>query len=186
MARYVDLLVHGDDRDLIPYLTGYFAASPEPLRIVFADEAGFHIRQLRERMRHHGEVQHVVVEAARAARVRDALSAAAPRYRFEVKTEQTFERARFAFEFDTPSRKVAERLKGLLAKLPAGVELSGHAPAESTHPRASSAEIYAPNHDYRFAGRGVIAGDVFAVVDVRAHLGAIDFTDCGEIEIERA
>jgi hypothetical protein len=114
------------------------------------------------------------------------LSAAVPRYRFEIKAEHTFERARFGFEFDTPSRKVADELKKLLAKLPDGLTLSGFAPRESTDPRASSTELYAPDHDYRFAGRGIVSGDVFAVVDLRARLGAIDFTDCAEIEVENA
>lgn len=185
MAYYIDLVVHGDDRDLIPYLTGYTAAS-NPVRIVFADEAGFHIRQLRERIRYHGEVQHVIVDAAHADFVRTALAAAATRYRFQIKAEHTFQRARFEFGIDTPSRKVADALKKLVAALPGGLALSGFAPEESTDPHASSAELYAPDHDYRFRGRGTLSGDVFAVVDIRERLCAIDFTDCGEIEIETA
>lgn len=184
MASYVDFLVHGDDRDVVPYLTGYAAAS-RPVRIVFGEEAGFHIRELRERLRYHGEVQHVIVAAEDSEFVRAALAAAAPRYRFEVKAEHAFERATFGFEVDTPSRKVAEKLKALLAERSAGVTLSGFSPVETTDPRASSAELYAPEHEYRFAGRGTISGDVFAVVDRRADLRAIDFVDCGEIEIER-
>ena len=184
MAAYLDLVVHGDDRDLIPYLIGYLAASSEPIRVVFANEAGFHVRELRERIRYHGEVQHVIVESARAPRVKAALSAAAPRYRFEIKAEAPMEKARFSFEFDTPSREVADKLKRTFAKLPPGLEVSGYTPAESSRPGASGAEIYAPDHDYRFAGRGVIAGDVFAVVDMRAVLCAIDFVDCDEIKVD--
>jgi hypothetical protein len=132
MANYVDLVVHGDDRDLIPYLNGFLAGSGEPVRIVFAAEAGFHIRELRERIHYRGEVHHVVVEAAKAPLVRQALNAAAPRYRFKVEAEHAFERSRFQFEFDTPSRSVAGELKQTLTKLPPGLELSGYQPRETT------------------------------------------------------
>jgi hypothetical protein len=184
MANYVDLVVHGDDRDLIPYLNGFLAGSGEPVRIVFAAEAGFHIRELRERIHYRGEVHHVVVEAAKAPLVRQALNAAAPRYRFKVEAEHAFERSRFQFEFDTPSRSVAGELKQTLTKLPPGLELSGYQPRETTDPGASATEVYAPDHDYRFAGRGVLRGGPFAVVDVRARLCTIDFVKCGEIEID--
>ena len=183
MASYIDLVVYGDDRDLLAYLTGRVGASGS-MRIVFAAEAGFHIEKLRERIRYHGEVQHVVVEAGHADGVRAALAAARPRYHFEIRAEHPIERARFTFEFDTPSRAVAGKLKLLLDALPAGAALSDYSPQESTDPGASGLEVYSPTHEFRFTGQGVISGDVFAVVDTRARLHAIDFTDTGEIEIE--
>lgn len=181
MARYTELLVRGDERELKAFLTGYAAASST--RIAFADEAGFHIRQLKERIKHHGEVEHVIVEEARSAAVRDALNAAAPRYRFEIKQERTLEKVYFAFEFDTPSEAVASRLKALLKQPPAGVVLEGYAPREQTDPGATGAEIYTPEHHYGFAGRGVIRGDVFAVIDFRAAM-SIDFVECADMLVD--
>jgi hypothetical protein len=185
MASYVELIVRGDDRDAKAYLTGHIAAS-SPVRVVFADEAGFRIHELRERIKHHGEVQHVFVEQAQASRIRDALAAAAPRYRFDVKEERAVSGVHFAFDFDTPSPEVAARIKHVLANPPAGVTLEDYTPRERRNATASGAELYAPEHGYDFAGRGVIRGDLFAVVDARALLSAIDFVDCAEIEVERA
>jgi hypothetical protein len=177
------LLVRGDERDLKPYLAGCAAAASLP-RIVFADEAGFQIRALRERIRHHGEVVHVIVEEPVAPHVRTALAAAAPRYHFEIKQERTLEHARFEFKFETPSRDVAAKLKALLGALPRGLKLANYAPEEKTDREASSTELYTPEHDYQFAGGGEISGGIFAVVDFRAALCAIDFTHCDEIFVD--
>ncbi len=185
MGPHVELIVRGDDRDVKAYLAGQFAAA-SPTRVVFADEAGFHIRKLRERIQHHGEVQHVFVEEAHVARLRNALAGAAPRYQFEVMEERAVSGAHFAFEFDTPSHDVAAKLKGLLASLPRGARLEDYAPHERTDANASGTELYSPAHAYDFAGRGTIHGDAFAVVDARAALCAIDFTRCDEIEVEHA
>jgi len=183
MARYVELVVHGHDRDLKGYLTGYLKAS-KPARLVFADDAGFHIQHLRERIRHHGEVQHVIMQETHVARIRAALAAAAPAYRFEVKEERPLETAYFGFEFDTPSRKVAEQLKKLLAGLPKGARVEGYTPEEESTADAGGTEIYTPAHDYSFKGRGEIHGDVFAVVDTRTAILARDFTRCEEILVD--
>jgi hypothetical protein len=185
MARYVEMVVQGDDRDLKAYLTASSATAGHP-RFVFADETGFHVPRLRERIRHHGEVQHVIVAEEHAALVRTDLGAAGPRYSFEIKEERTLETVRFPFEFSTPSRKVAADLKHLLGMLPTGAHLEGYVPQEKADKDASGTEIYAPEHDYVFSGRGTIHGDVFAVIDARAKLSAIDFTDCGEIVVDGA
>jgi hypothetical protein len=183
MARHVELIVRGDDRDLKGYLTGYFSAA-RPLRFEFADDAGFHISHLRERIRHHGEVQHVIVSETDAHEIHRALDGAAPRYEFEVKETRNIEQVRFLFEFDTPSRKVAKKLKALLDNLPAGTHLENYTFEEETDPGAADTELYAPEHDFKFAGRGEIVGDVFAVIEMRALMAAIDFVRAHEIEVD--
>lgn len=183
MARYVELVVQADERDLKAFLTGCLAAAGPP-RIVYADEAGFQLHRLRERIRHHGEVQHLVVEEEHAGAVRKALEASGPRYDFNIKDERVVQTGIFSFEFDTPSRDVAGKLKQLVAGLPPGAVLEHYEPREGSSAADVGTEIYAPTHDYRFEGKGAIRGDLFAVVDARAAIAAIDFTRCDEIEIE--
>jgi hypothetical protein len=183
MANYVEFLILGDDRELTAYLSGYLAADGGTKPLLFAEEAGFHIKGLRERIKHHGEVCHVITDAAHRSWLRSALEAAAPRYRFEVKAERKIERAYFHFEFDTPSRAVAEKIKKLFASLPAGAAVRDFTPEEVVDPEARGTEVYAPEHEYVFRGKGVIEGDVVGVVEVRAALSAIDFTTCDEIDL---
>lgn len=183
MKNYVDLIVHAHERDITGYLTGYFTGS-EKVHMVFADEAGFHLQQLRDLIKHHGEVQHVIVEEKDEHRVEEALEAAAPRYNFEIKNKKSVKSVRFEFSVDTPSKKVADHLRGFLANLPTGIELSDYNPEEEVIPEKPSVEIYAPDHNYRFHGKGVISGDVFAVVDIRPKLAEIDFVNCDDIHID--
>ena len=182
MAHYYEFIIHGDDRELTAYLTGYGAAGGVG-RVLFAEESGFKVKGLRERLKHHGEVRHVICDASHRSRVHAALEAAAPRYQFEIKEERKIERAYFHFEFETPSRKVADRIKKVFAGLPTGVVVTDYAPEEIIDPKATSAELYSPEHEYVFRGEGVIEGDVFGVIDARATLCDIEFTSCDEIEV---
>ncbi|HXV13139.1 MAG TPA: hypothetical protein VEC56_02940, partial [Candidatus Krumholzibacteria bacterium] len=147
MATYYELVIKGDDRDLVPYLAGYLAGAAVD-GVYFAGESGLHVQAMRERIRHHGEVVHVVCAKKVLAAVREALQEAAPRYRFEIKEERAIASAHFRFKVETPSRKVAEAVKEAVAKPGRGVEVKGFEPRESVDPDKTGAEVYSPVHDY--------------------------------------
>jgi hypothetical protein len=186
MAQYIEFLIHGDDREVAAYLRGYLAGSGDARRLIFAHEAGFRVQALKERIKHHGEVVHVIVGVADRAWLHDALAAAGPHYRFEVKGERKIERAYFPFSFETPSRKVADRIKKFFGALPAGVVVTDYTPHEVVDPRAKGTEVYSPVHEYVFRGKGVVEGDVGGVVEARSALAAIEFTRCDEIHVHHA
>ena len=50
MATFCEIVIKGDDRDLVPYLSG-FAAAARARGVYFAEEAGLHLKPLRERMK---------------------------------------------------------------------------------------------------------------------------------------
>lgn len=184
MAGYHEIVVRGDDRDLVPYLTG-FAAGCEITGIFFAHEAGVRLQGLRERIKHHGEVLHVICASEHVARLRKAIESAPRHYKFEIKDEAKIERAYAHFEFETPSRKVANDIKQVLSALPAGVALLDYEPEEIINPAATGAEVYSPAHEYVFRGKGVVEGDVAGVIATRAKLSDIEFVNCGEIDLHR-
>lgn len=183
MAHYTEFLVRGDDTAVVAWLGGYAAGSGVGRQIVFAHEAGFQLKKLRERIRHHGEVVHVIVASAHAGWLRAALEAAAPRHRFEVLEERKIGRAYFHFEFETPSEKVAARIKQVFASLPPGVTPTDYQPREVLDPAAKGTEVYTVEHHYVYRGEGVLEGDVDGVVRVFAALSDIDFVKCDEIEV---
>jgi hypothetical protein len=182
MATYYELVIKGDDRDLIPYLAGYMAGAAVE-GVYFAEESGLHVHAMRERIRHHGEVQHVVCARKALAPVRDALDEAAPRYRFEIKDERVIASASFRFKVETPSRKIAQAVKDAMAKHGRGVEVKGYQPRESVDPEGAGAEVYSPVHEYTFEASGEIAGDVAGVIEMRRKLSAIDFVVCEPIDL---
>lgn len=181
MATFCEIVIKGDDRDLVPFLSG-FAVGARARGIYFAEEAGLHLKLLGERIRHHGEVHHVICTDALRGVIHDALAKAAPRYRFEIKDERKIERATFSFKVETPSRDVAKAVKDAVAKPPRGVVVTGFVPRETLNPDAKGAEVYSPVHDYVFSAEGAVDGDI-GVIEMRKKLAAIDFVQCDEIEL---
>lgn len=184
MATFYELIIKGDDRDLVPYLSG-FAAAARARGVYFAEEAGLHLKPLRERIQHHGEVHHVICTEALRGVIHDALAKAAPRYTFEIKEERKVERATFAFKVETPSRQVAKAVKDAVAKPLRGVAITGFAPREELNPSGEGAEVYTPVHDYFFAAEATVEGDI-GVIEMRHKLAAIEFVKCDEIELHEA
>lgn len=185
MAGYYEVIIRGDDRDLVPYLAGFVAAGGIK-ECHFAREAGLHLRPLRERIKYESEVQHVICPDGERHALRDAVKKAAPRYEFEILEEDKIERGYFHFEFETPSRKVAAQIKKVFATLPTGVAAMDYDPEEIENPDAKGAEVYTPAHEYIFRGKGVIEGDVGGVIAARKLLAQIEFASCGEIDLHRS
>ena len=181
MATFYELVIKGDNRDLMPYLSG-FAASAKAKGVYFAEEAGLHLTPLKERIQQHGEVHHVICTEALRGTLHDALAKAAPRYKFEIKDERKIERATFSFKVKTPSTKVAKAVKDAIAKPPRNVTITGFAPREREDPSAKGTEVYTPAHEYMFEAEGTVEGDI-AVIEMRAKLAAIEFVTCDEIEL---
>jgi len=182
MARYLELIVKADDRDLLPYLSGYLAAE-DVSGVYFAEESGLHVSALKERFLHHGEVQHILCTEQAAAVVRDALAKAAPRYRFEIKEEREVERARFRFEVETPSRNIAQLVKDTVAGVPPQTTIIGFEPRERINHDATGRELYTPTHEYEFRASGEVHGDIDGVVKMRQRLCTIEFVKCLEIDL---
>ncbi len=185
MPTYYELVIKGHDRDLIPYLAGYLTAE-DVEGVYFAEESGLHVHEMRERIKHHGEVQHVVCAKVAAAIVREALEDAAPRYHFEVVDERAIARASFHFKVATPSREIAQEVRDVMAQCRRGVEVSGYSPSESVSSEGTGVEVYSPMHDYKFEASGDVGGDVARVIETRRTLGAIAFVDCEEIDLHAA
>ena len=182
MARYRELIVKADDRDLVPYLAGFVAAM-NVSGVYLAEESGLHVSALKERFRHHGEVQHIVCTVDAATRVRDVLAKAPPRYRFEIKEERDLERAQFRFEVETPSRNIAQLVRDTLAGLPPQTTLSGFEPRERIDSDSAGAELYSPSRAYEFKATGDVHGDIDGVIKMRQRLCTIEFVKCHEIDL---
>jgi hypothetical protein len=180
MATYYELVIKGDDKDLVPFVAG-FAEGGGAKGIFVASESGFQMKSLRERIKYHGETHHVICEARFREKLRKAIEAAAGRFHLEVQEEVEIRRACFRFGFNTPSRDVANQIKKILGSLPEGVTTTDYAPKEIVHPDAKGAEVYSPAHEYEFRGKGQVEGDVGGVVAVRMALAEIDFAKVEEI-----
>jgi len=184
MAGYYEVIVRAREHQLIPYING-FAAGKDVEGVYVAQEAGLHLRALRERIKYKGEVHHIICAASSLPALREAVKEAPAEYKLEILEESKLERAEVTFAFKTPSRDIAKQIRKVLDHLPAGVSTIDYEPKEIVDPGARGAEVYSPAHDYTFSGKGSLEGDVGGVIETRRKLDEIDFVDTGEIELHR-
>ena len=181
-----DVVIRGDDRTVVPYLRGFAAGSRELADLLVAEECGVHIKGLRERLKHHGETVHVIVDDASRATLTRALAGAAPGYTLEIIAEHPIASAHFTFAVETPSRKVAAQVRAGVAGLPLAAVVSGFAPVETEDEKAGGPGVYAPSHAYEFRGKGRVEGPVRDVITARRVLTDIEFVECDEIVLKLA
>jgi hypothetical protein len=183
-AVYYELLVKGNEDKIFAYLSGYLAGKKIKEGVIFCDECPFRIHELRELIRYHGEIAHIVCRAGLKHTILSALRSAPTAYSFEVKRERKISGASFEFKFETFSKKVAGGLKRTFSQIPSGLKLPGFEPKETIDPRAAGIEMYAPAHDYRYSGKGKITGDVETILDFYRRLSRSEFIQMEEIELE--
>ena len=183
-AVYYELLVKGNEDKLFAYLNGYLAGKKIKQGVIFCDECPFNIHELRELIRYHGEVSHVVCRAGLRQTVLSALRSSPATYSFEVKKDRKITKASFEFKFETFSKKVAGGLKRTFTQMPAGLKLIDFEPEEKIDPDAAGIERYAPAHDYRFEGSGAVSGNVEMLLDFHRRLSQSDFVELEEIVLE--
>lgn len=183
-AVYYELLVKGNEDKIFAYLNGYLTSKKIKKGVIFCDECPFDIHELRELIRYHGEVAHIVCRAGLRQTVLSALRSAPAAYSFEIKKDRKISKAAFEFKFETFSKKVASGLKRTFTQMPKGLELLEYEPEERIDPDAAGIERYAPAHDYRFAGKGKITGNVETLLDFHRQLSQSEFIKLEKIELE--
>lgn len=183
MATFYELLIKGDEKAVAAYVDGFMYARGIRKGWYVAGRIPFQLKHVRELIKYHGNVQHVLCAATHKTALVAAFRKASPDYEFELVEARKVRCARFKFSFETANRQIAGRIKRAVRRLPAGAKLEEYVPREVTDPSARGAEVYTPVHEYVFKGKGVVAGDIDAVVAAHARLSEVDMVRCADIEI---
>ncbi|MDH3197182.1 MAG: hypothetical protein OEO21_02985 [Candidatus Krumholzibacteria bacterium] len=184
MAKsYYELIIRGDDKRLLAYVEGFMRGKGVRSGYFFTSGLPVDIGHLRERVKYHGEVVHVLCEAPLRAAVESAVKQASESFGFDVVETRKLKGAGFRFECSTANRKVAGELKRALARLPEGVRLADYEPEEIVDKDAAVVEVYSPAHPYEFRAKGAVTGDVAGVLRVRAKLGENEFFRCQDVTL---
>ena len=132
----------------------------------FGEDHRLDLGHLKEMIKYHGDVLHMIVEAKHRAAVESAIKQAPEDLHPEIVESRKIHRAYFHFKFTTHNRDVAKRIKKILDTLPAEVMLTDYAPDEHVDPEAEGTEAYTAVHEYTFKGKGVIEGEPHSVREV--------------------
>lgn len=81
-----------------------------------------------------------------------------------IKSVKKIESASFEFNFECYAKKYGDEIKSILKSLPKSVKLIDYAPREEVHKEAKGTELYAPDHEYSFKGKGKLVGDIETII----------------------
>ncbi|HET6279199.1 MAG TPA: hypothetical protein VFG08_10485 [Candidatus Polarisedimenticolia bacterium] len=172
MMRYHEMVIEGPRGWGAGFVHGFLEGRGSHLQVLDAEEEGFEVESLRERIREllvpTAEILHLVVPEPLVADVRRAVKSAAARGRaMTIRIEHAVSGIRFRFEFIVYSRQHATRLRRRLEQLPPGARLSqGTSFTETRDPDATGLELYAPAHEYELRAEGEVEGDLEAVLPI--------------------
>lgn len=82
-----------------------------------------------------------------------------------IKSVKKIESASFEFNFEAYAKKYGDEIKKILKSLPKSVKLVDYAPKEEMHKDAKGTELYAPDHEYSFKGKGRLVGDIETIIE---------------------
>lgn len=183
-VKHYDFVIKGESSVLCAYLEGFLRGKGIKSGYFFTEDHPIHKHFLKELVKYHGDVVHLICRSNLRPAIRSAITQSAGRFIFEIQESKSLTGARFDFKFNTASRSVAGLIKRLLGRHPAGVKLVDYEPREIVDPGAKGAEGYAPLHEYTFEGKGTIVGDFEGVIKVYEKLESNEFIDCDDIEIQ--
>lgn len=168
MASYHEIIIKGDGAVVDAYLKGFLAGRDIKSGFYFSREWPFHMRNLMERFKYHGEVEHVICTSKlKPVIVRSVDKSDVD---IEVKEARKITSTSFKFDFETANRQAAGGIKRALRNLPDGVKLEDFDPEEIVDPSGKGVEAYTPVHEYQFLGRGLARGDVEGVLKLHKRL----------------
>jgi len=186
MAIYHEVIIKGDCDVARAYLEGFFHGKGVRDGYAFGDDHSFDLGHIKDLIKYHGSVLHLVCTSPVLTGVRGAIKRAPESYELEIVETHRVRRAYFHFEFKTANRKVAGKLKRLIGRLPAGVHTTDYEPQEIVDPGARGAEGYAPVHEYVFKGKGVIEGEPRNVLNTYYKMQENDFIHCDDVVLHRS
>ncbi|MGQ9844124.1 MAG: hypothetical protein ACUVRK_11255 [Spirochaetota bacterium] len=82
-----------------------------------------------------------------------------------IKSVKKIESASFEFNFEAYAKKYGDEIKKILKSLPKSVKLVDYTPKEEVHKDAKGTEIYSPDHEYSFKGKGKLVGDIETIIE---------------------
>lgn len=182
-VKYYDFVIKGDEDKLRAYLNGFLRGRKIKSGYIFTSEHPFRSHFVKELIKYHGDVLHLICRSTLRPAIRAAIKLAPAAEKWEVVDSRPVKTVSFEFKFNTANRQVAGAIKRMLGRHPAGVKLVEYQPKETINLDAKGAEGYAPLHEYTFEGNGTIIGDVEGVLKVHEKLAGNEFIKSEEIDI---
>jgi len=192
MAKtYYEIVMEGEYRFVYGMLEGFKLALREPFEYYLSRHVNVKALTLMEALKgwltFKTKLHHVIMEEGAWRHFEEAIkrqpAEATINYGY-IKSVRLIVGASFEFNFECYAPKYGEKIKQLLASLPAGVRLMDYHPKEEIWEDAKGIELYAPTHDYIFEGRGKLVGDLETIMSLNRCFGEHPLIEVSPITLE--
>ena len=109
MANWHELIIKGGDKEILAYLKGFFAGRGITEGFYFGEDEAFHLRHVREFIKYHGDVAHLICDTGLRSTVATAIRKASKEFDFEIKESRKITAVSFEFDFKTELQEVGDR-----------------------------------------------------------------------------
>ncbi len=132
------------------------------------------------------KLHHVIMEDSLFRAIKKALSRKKPGGLLDasiIKSAKAIKNAVFDFKFITYGEKYAAEVKKLIEKHPQALTLKNYNPIERIDETARGIEMYAPEHQYVFEGKGSFSGPLLKIMEYRGKLESHPLIDVSKITL---
>ncbi|MCK4305811.1 MAG: hypothetical protein KAY24_16355 [Candidatus Eisenbacteria sp.] len=185
MQGYRELVFEGSLPVVQAFLTGLRLGKRWAGGICFSEEC--EIRGERrghkvlERLHIEKNLTYVLVPERCADAVVLATRAARGELGLAIRRDHVVQHAHFTYKFAGYNRKVAGRIRKALRAMPSSLERDAAKENERIHPGSHGVEGYAPEHEYKYAGTGMIKGPLEPLLAYRKSLARLEWIEVTEI-----
>ncbi len=171
--NFYEIVVEGNYHTIYGLLEGYLLGSEKSWNYYFSKKVNIKRDTLSDVLKQWvtlgNKLHHIIIEEEFLHSIKTALSKNGNQKHFGtafIKSEKKIRGAVFAFEFKAYAKKFADEIKAIISNLPEGTSLVDYSPKETEDKNAKGVELYSPEHEYEFRGRGKVKGSFPQIIDV--------------------
>lgn len=173
MAKtFYEVVLEGHYNFVYGMLEGYKLASGKNFIYFLSQQVNVKATTLSEALKEFltlkSKLQYVIIEAGSWKKFEAVVKKQPEDYIISkryIKSVKKIESASFEFNFEAYAKKYGDEIKKILKSLPKSVKLVDYSPKEEVHKDAKGTELYAPDHEYSFKGKGRLVGDIETIIE---------------------
>jgi hypothetical protein len=171
MAEYHELVFEGSLPIVRAFLTGLRLGKGWATPFMCSEDYQIHGDSLGHRVletiRLTKDLTYVVVIDRHVPVISEAVRAAQKTLDLAVRRDRAVREAKFDYTFAVFDRKIASKLRGLLDQTGPDLVRTDAEEKEDVHPEGKGVEVYTPEHEYAFKGKGTVSGPLPQVLAYR-------------------
>ena len=191
--NFYEVVVEGNYHTIYGLFEGYMLGTGKSWHYYFSKKVNIKRDTLSDVLKQWvslgNKIHHIIIEEELLNGIKNALANQGEKKDLGtayIKSEKKIKGASFNFEFKAYAKKFADEIKAIISDLPEGISLMDYNPKEKVDKDAKGVELYSPEHEYEFQGKGKVKGTFPEIIDVWEKFEKHPLINPQAIEIEWA